>query len=243
MCRVAAVALLLLLPPPSTLDADGMFATAFSSYRERIPNGYSVPSRRQYTFMAVGHIDAFKGGLPLNRFGVDFREVGFLRLLVHAPRPDTHLSAAGQWRVLGPRFPPVHHRRRFPFSPRPAGLQANMRWTAELCQLDSDQDGQSNGVELGDPCCEWTVEAIPRSLPRDAAESHHPHPARAAAHPHTPVTRDGTTARSPDAQSTQGARSWDSSSSGCVWREDDTQDDIAAIDVRHVSNTVGGRRR
>ncbi|KAF0688545.1 Aste57867_19835 [Aphanomyces stellatus] len=29
-------------------------------------------------------------------------------------------------------------------------------WTAALCQKDSDGDGQTNGQELGDPCCAWT---------------------------------------------------------------------------------------
>ncbi|XP_062603501.1 temptin-like [Saccostrea cucullata] len=28
-------------------------------------------------------------------------------------------------------------------------------WT-KLCQMDSDDDGRSNGVEMGDPNCEWT---------------------------------------------------------------------------------------
>ena len=32
---------------------------------------------------------------------------------------------------------------------------AGMTWTEELCRVDSDGDGQSNGVELGDPCCLW----------------------------------------------------------------------------------------
>jgi len=30
-------------------------------------------------------------------------------------------------------------------------------WTKELCELDSDQDGYTNGEELGDPCCVWTT--------------------------------------------------------------------------------------
>eukprot|EP00963_Diacronema_lutheri_P005291 scaffold412_cov311-Pavlova_lutheri.AAC.3 len=30
-------------------------------------------------------------------------------------------------------------------------------WTEELCQMDSDNDGLTNGEELGDPCCEWTT--------------------------------------------------------------------------------------
>lgn len=32
---------------------------------------------------------------------------------------------------------------------------AGNKWTKELCEKDSDGDGQSNGAELGDPCCEW----------------------------------------------------------------------------------------
>lgn len=30
-------------------------------------------------------------------------------------------------------------------------------WTKELCELDSDGDGYTNGEELGDPCCTWSV--------------------------------------------------------------------------------------
>lgn len=34
---------------------------------------------------------------------------------------------------------------------------AELAWTAELCQADSDGDGQTNGQELGDPCCEFNL--------------------------------------------------------------------------------------
>ena len=34
-------------------------------------------------------------------------------------------------------------------------FQLFYRWTPELCELDSDGDGRSNGVELGDPHCTW----------------------------------------------------------------------------------------
>lgn len=35
------------------------------------------------------------------------------------------------------------------------------RWTKTLCQSDSDRDGQTNGIEMGDPCCIWTLGSIP----------------------------------------------------------------------------------
>lgn len=34
---------------------------------------------------------------------------------------------------------------------------AGHAWTMELCKADSDGDGQTNGQELGDPCCKWVV--------------------------------------------------------------------------------------
>ncbi|ETI35113.1 hypothetical protein F441_18358 [Phytophthora nicotianae CJ01A1] len=40
-----------------------------------------------------------------------------------------------------------------------AFYDAGHAWTKELCMADSDRDGQTNGEELGDPCCEWTVES------------------------------------------------------------------------------------
>lgn len=30
------------------------------------------------------------------------------------------------------------------------------QWTLDLCRSDSDQDGKTNGEELGDPCCKFT---------------------------------------------------------------------------------------
>lgn len=38
------------------------------------------------------------------------------------------------------------------------------KWTVALCRGDADGDGQSNGLELGDPCCVWTVGAAPRFM-------------------------------------------------------------------------------
>lgn len=38
---------------------------------------------------------------------------------------------------------------------------AEYRWTTVLCLADSDGDGESNGAELGDPCCSWMEGAEP----------------------------------------------------------------------------------
>ncbi|CAK9018536.1 DBH-like monooxygenase protein 2 homolog [Durusdinium trenchii] len=39
---------------------------------------------------------------------------------------------------------------------------AGYSWTEALCRTDSDGDGVPNGVELGDPECEWSPGATPR---------------------------------------------------------------------------------
>ncbi|XP_069137097.1 dopamine beta-hydroxylase-like [Argopecten irradians] len=40
-----------------------------------------------------------------------------------------------------------------------------LRWTQALCQDDSDGDGHSNGVELGDPNCVWMEGRAPEQPP------------------------------------------------------------------------------
>lgn len=49
-------------------------------------------------------------------------------------------------------------------------------WTAAFCQADTDGDGQTNGQELGDPCCVWVKGDTPRwtsgvSHPGDASKT------------------------------------------------------------------------
>ncbi|GLE01939.1 hypothetical protein PINS_up010777 [Pythium insidiosum] len=56
---------------------------------------------------------------------------------------------------------------------------AGQKWTVELCKADSDGDGQTNGQELGDPCCEWTTGGTTRystgvSHPGDATSKADP---------------------------------------------------------------------
>jgi len=39
--------------------------------------------------------------------------------------------------------------------------KGGLKWTPAFCAADSDGDGQTNGVELGDPCCRWAEGAAP----------------------------------------------------------------------------------
>lgn len=35
--------------------------------------------------------------------------------------------------------------------------KAKLTWTQSVCEADTDGDGQSNGFEMGDECCQWHV--------------------------------------------------------------------------------------
>ncbi|KAG7382120.1 hypothetical protein PHYPSEUDO_005196 [Phytophthora pseudosyringae] len=55
-------------------------------------------------------------------------------------------------------------------------IDADFHWTKAFCEKDSDGDGQTNGQELGDPCCEFVYRKSPKvrwtegvSHPGDAA--------------------------------------------------------------------------
>ncbi|KAL3662951.1 hypothetical protein V7S43_011897 [Phytophthora oleae] len=62
-----------------------------------------------------------------------------------------------------------------------AFFEAGNKWTKELCEADTDGDGQTNGQELGDPCCEWDMDTNPVvqwttgvSHPSDASKTSDP---------------------------------------------------------------------
>lgn len=40
--------------------------------------------------------------------------------------------------------------------------QAGYTFTIDLCKADTDKDGQTNGEELGDPCCVWEFGDTPQ---------------------------------------------------------------------------------
>jgi len=39
---------------------------------------------------------------------------------------------------------------------------AGQKWTKDFCMADADGDGQSNGLEMGDPCCKWSAGQTPQ---------------------------------------------------------------------------------
>ena len=40
--------------------------------------------------------------------------------------------------------------------------QAGQTWNKAFCMADADGDGQSNGLEMGDPCCKWSIGQVPQ---------------------------------------------------------------------------------
>ena len=46
---------------------------------------------------------------------------------------------------------------------------AGNSWTHDLCMADSDDDGMTNGEELGDPHCKWAAFG---SAPQGSATGH-----------------------------------------------------------------------
>ena len=72
---------------------------------------------------------------------------------------------------------------------------AGYQWTSDFCHADSDGDGFSNGAELGDNDCIWTMGATP-SRTTDIT-----HPGFADSKPSTPATTNPTTSSPPPATS------------------------------------------
>ncbi len=52
--------------------------------------------------------------------------------------------------------------------------EAGELWTQDLCEMDSDGDGLTNGEELGDPCCVWHSKVCSRLYFSSTIRSHLP---------------------------------------------------------------------
>ncbi|KAL4233042.1 hypothetical protein ACF0H5_007728 [Mactra antiquata] len=71
------------------------------------------------------------------------------------------------WLAVG-HYDPIHHTQLKNLFAQDFAAAGHV-WTVALCQKDSDGDGATNGAELGDPNCVWTVGATP-----EQAASGHP---------------------------------------------------------------------
>eukprot|EP00747_Dinoflagellata_sp_TGD_P079662 gnl/TRDRNA2_/TRDRNA2_160597_c0_seq1.p1 gnl/TRDRNA2_/TRDRNA2_160597_c0~~gnl/TRDRNA2_/TRDRNA2_160597_c0_seq1.p1 ORF type:complete len:671 (+),score=101.03 gnl/TRDRNA2_/TRDRNA2_160597_c0_seq1:77-2089(+) len=79
-------------------------------------------------------------------------------------QPSSYCSGVGHQSCKGGSMP---------LNPFGLALQAaDYKWTKELCEADSDEDGLTNGEELGDPCCLWEANDHPSSYTSSFVASH-----------------------------------------------------------------------
>lgn len=105
-------------------------AHAYPSYGKKIPNGMRVEAApEQVQFGEENGFDNYYNGMALY-FNQPAKVAGGVG----------HFLARGKGarNVFGKDF-----------------KAQGYKWTEELCKMDSDGDGFTNGEELGDPCCLW----------------------------------------------------------------------------------------
>jgi len=85
--------------------------------------------------------------------------LGFLSYQASIPNGARVVRAGQAWPGVGHALAAGGPSAKNPFGA--AFASAGRSWTQALCRADSDGDGQSNGVELGDPDCTWTRGATP----------------------------------------------------------------------------------
>lgn len=88
----------------------------------------------------------------------------FHTLIPNGQNVPNPCAEGGIWLAVGHRTPDKHTKEENPFGK--AFKAANLTWTVELCRADSDGDGLSNGVELGDPSCTWAPGDPPKGTPK-----------------------------------------------------------------------------
>ncbi|KAJ8300440.1 hypothetical protein KUTeg_021959 [Tegillarca granosa] len=147
--------------------------TSFRHYQDLIPNGQNVPHSciENFLWHGIGH-QSFKGGGPLNRFGVDFIK---LKKVFDNHFGKSSLVEERRFLFKGKKTIAKgfqHSKLNIIFFLMKLIFQQNKgflpffkfsrdRVWKKLCPIDSDGDGMTNGQELGDPECKWTRNQIP----------------------------------------------------------------------------------
>lgn len=115
---------------------------AHPQYLDDFPNGHSTYFT---TTMpgdgAVGH-EGDRSGAHLNAFGDAYKRAG-VSLKVSLFQSCTAEDFEGVFLNHADDDDDDHHHHH------------GAIWTLKFCCNDADQDGQPNGLELGDPCCRW----------------------------------------------------------------------------------------
>ena len=132
--------------------------SAHRQYVNQIPNGDAFMP----VWKAVGRALIFKDERGRSSFFYSDLRV---RLADISPLPQAIGTPRGM-AIANVRFP----RNPFGHDFRRAGF----RWTVELCRMDSDGDGLSNGEELGDPHCVWRFGNGVRPTISNATRLSHP---------------------------------------------------------------------
>ncbi|KAG6574764.1 Cleavage induced conserved protein [Phytophthora cinnamomi] len=121
-----------------------------------------------------------------------------------------------------------------------AFAEADYTWTKDLCEADSDGDGQTNGQELGDPCCEWAVGGTPQwttgvSNPGDASSTSDPSLwANSCGASTSESTSETTTGTSPE--TTTGTTSESSAAGSTDSEQTDNGSDDGDVDAETEAN-------
>nr|CCA26018.1 conserved hypothetical protein [Albugo laibachii Nc14] len=118
---------------------------------------------------------------------------------------------------------------------------ARNKWTTEVCQQDADQDGFTNGQELGDPCCVWKSTKDDSKLIVDGIS----HPGEKAKVPSNPLLKEKCAGEQELAQLKNKAPSTSNSTSSpeslapmkIPSDDQDDEDEIAANSACHLART------
>lgn len=131
---------------------------ALPSFGTRVPNGERVPCPKPIT-ADNGEDDPRTTGCTRNGFcfGLGHLQCGGFNPNAAIPVDGTDFDADGN--AVSATNETETEQNIFQLNVFGEDWKLNgFVWTKELCELDSDGDGFTNGEELGDPCCVWSTD-------------------------------------------------------------------------------------